>query len=292
MNPVDEARLREIIEEEIARYLSDLSAEPPASLPARQAGASPPLRAGLKNELSILVLFDGAHSPPVCQEGALDEVFTQLHALSRLYRLIGLAAEDFSTAYPPDFLHQRCTIEMLPADIGSGELETAIAQSELLLAPVLTHTTLVKVALGLGDSLWSCALLRALLMEKKVIAISDFAFAEIEQSAALIVKPAPTSLSNLMHQYRERLRQWGMEFIAPCDIFRCVEEAIVGARSDRSESTSSRPQRPKARQIVTVEDLQRTKQFGQKAFHVERDAIVTDEAKDYAAREGISLEYD
>jgi hypothetical protein len=270
MNSLDDASLRKIIEEEIARYLSELSCKPAP-------------RASSNNLPMLLVILDGTFSP-------LDEVFTQLQALARFYRLVGLATEHFRAAYSAEFLRERCAVELLPAELAEDDLESALAQAELVLAPVLTRDTIVKSALGLSDSPSSFALVRALLAKKQVIAISDFALAELEQSAGEIVKPAPSSLVNLMHQYLERLRQWGVGFVKPADIFRSVEAAIAGTGDKTCDSLPPRP--PFKRQIVTVEDLQGAKQFGQKRFRIERNGIVTDEARDYAAREGIALDYD
>jgi hypothetical protein len=270
MNPSDEAALRKTIEEEIVRYLSEISAKR-ANIPRS------------KDLPLILLILDGAFSP-------LDELLQQLRELSRLYRLVALASEEFRAKYSPEFLRERCSIELFSADTAPSDFQRELARAEVIIAPVLSCDTIAKSALGLFDSDASRALLHALLAEKRVIAINDFALAEIEQSPAKIAKPAATSLSNLMHNYVERLRQWGIAFIAPRDLFQSVELTIADAAG--KDFQGSPPAQPLKRQIVTVEDLQNAKQFGQKQFRIQPNAIVTDEAKDFAAREGISLEYD
>jgi hypothetical protein len=269
MTNVEEAELRRIIEDEVKKYLSELSLQ--ISKPS-----------GAKRMPLILLLLDSVYAP-------VDELFSQLRAISGIYRLAVLATEEFLGRYTEDYLRVYFAMEGVyvgdDAEMYFGE---EIGNAELILAPVLGRDTIVKTALGVSDSLGSLVLLKGLLAGRRVIAIGEYALNEVEKGKGKLAQSGASSLANILHHYIERLRQWGVTFIKTEELFKRVEEEL--AKKNEVAFKISGERLPLKRQIVTVEDLQEAKRMGKGKFRIKENAIVTDEARDYAVREGIELE--
>ena len=220
MNGIDLKRVRELVQEELERQLSELQ----LSLPTR----SPPIPRDSNAKL-VLVILSGL-------DVLLDDVFTQLLLLAKQNRLTVVPTPDFLTIMPRSELEQRLPGTDIIENIRTNEVESFIAPYNAVLVPLLSMNTLAKVALGIVDEIAPILIITALLQDKPVLAIkegierffnkrdstsastpsigepppwSGVRTAEASLGVGVPHRPPATHISALYRSYLLNLEQWG-----------------------------------------------------------------------------------
>lgn len=179
-----------------------------------------------------------------------------------------------------DYLASHCEQQLLP------EIECA----DMLIAPVLSANTAAKLAFGINDSVPLLALTNLLRRTKPV-----FIGQELDASIIQLEKQSPGLPAAMLHNLEGHLRkvkQMGAQFVAETRLAAEIDALLHPAVNETPERLArQRPAAPK-RVFITVEDVWEARNAGKKEIFHSRSAVVTDEARDYARANGITLRSD
>jgi hypothetical protein len=245
-----------------------------------QAGSLSPSGSALPKATgrSLIVLFTGDQLPA-------DEFFANVATLAgQGYAVIAALSHSFQQ------VHRSAVMAKLPK--GATELtgdESAenhwSRTAEALVAPHLSSNTVAKLALGIQDSLPSRLLREMLAIGKPVCVATDLVgHRELQQNRA---PGAPPALVRIGEDHLHTVQQMGVRFAAG-NIASCLTEILRPEINETPERLAKSKPTAK-REFVTAEDVWTAMSKGHKDFLYPRNAIVTDQAREYAQSRGITL---
>ncbi|MBX7245100.1 MAG: hypothetical protein K1X53_06355 [Candidatus Sumerlaeaceae bacterium] len=264
---IDMDKLRERIREEVVAAIARFESSP---VYAAQTGGR-----------SLLLLF-------MCREMPSSEFFTQIASLARQGYVFSAA---FSHTFL-EFVPAESVLSLLPKGTtclgGAKERDLIkIAKSSLgLIATNLSLNTAAKLSAGIDDSTPTLLITRFLLLGKPVIIGRDLT--GLGQSVSALFPNAPPAFLRTAETNFHRVEHLGARFVAPNG----VAEAVASAFQEPLNETPARLAKSKPspkRYFVTAEDVWAVKDRKQKELIHPRDAIVTDQAREYAILQGITL---
>ncbi|MCX7015409.1 MAG: hypothetical protein NTW86_23125 [Candidatus Sumerlaeota bacterium] len=292
-------RLVQIIAEEILRVLRQrglapcdspktperacASAEetPIAPMPAPASACAPHVRP--IGPPGPLFLFTGAVSVD-------DEVWTALAELARKARVASaLLSRSFLDHTRESDVAERLPLAALHTPPLSERQILALADAHLaLVIPALSPNTAAKAAAGIHDS-ESTLLLRMMLQKRKpVLALRDMLEPCSAESPLGLAASTPPAMRQTVNAHRLALERLGVRFIERGEL---VEAGLAALRpADNGPRVLPPPKPALRREFVTEDDLRALKARGESVRLVGPHTIVTDTAREYAAREGIALE--
>ncbi|MCX7625066.1 MAG: hypothetical protein N2Z21_02485 [Candidatus Sumerlaeaceae bacterium] len=259
---------KEIVRQEVERVLSEyLAREKP---PSTTEGVT---------SKELIILFSGTRWPE-------DQFFNQLAALAESGpRLVCVASQTFhaahslsweSRAFPPN-----ATRVVSPPE---KWLYEAAKEADAVVVACLSLNSAAKLSLGIADSVPTILIRQALEHGKPVLVAEESTV--IRQAA--ILPNAPPKLRRLAEDAYHGVAELGVRFVAPADLCRALAETFyVPVNETPKRLAKTRP--TKRRVFVTSEDIWKVSARGEKQIIVPEDAVVTDEARDYAKRVGVEI---
>ena len=267
----------DISQPELERLRAQIRDAVVAVLRKRDAVGQP--AAGQAASKSVIVLFMGDQMPAA-------EFFAQVGTLAgQGYRILAALSQSFSQ------FHGTSILGKLPKGAGliladnEAQQHDAVRNSEALLAPGLSTNTAAKVALGIEDSVPS-RLIRAMLVTGKPVCVGTDMVGH-RQLMQDHMPGAPPAVVRIAEDHLHTVQQMGVRF-TPGNLAGCVTEILRPEVNDTPERLSR--QKPSAKRVfVTAEDVWEATSRGQKEMLVEPGAVVTDQAREYAASRGVVL---
>jgi len=241
----------------------------------------PPPAAGA-NGLNLMVLFTGRTAPSSDFLSQAAELRQRGHALSAAF------SHSFQQFFNPDDVLR--TLPPGTAHIATQderEWQPVLAASHALIVPLLSENSAAKVAAGIDDSLTTNVLLAHLRAGKPVIACPDLA----RMASALREKlsHAAPALAHTAERNYHTLQQMGVQFVPVVEVAAAVARAFHSEPNETPRRLAKTRPSPK-REFITAEDVIAAAKAGLTTLTHARDAIITAEARDQAARLGLSLE--
>lgn len=170
--------------------------------------------------------------------------------------------------------------------LAERDLVKAATACEGLVTPAVSLNSAAKVASAISDSAPTWLFTEMLLASKPVFVGTDLANAG--QVVAGKNTSLPPALASTVENHFHKLQQIGVRF-SP------VESLALNVASAFRKEVNETPQRLARqrpayhREFVTVEDVWKALSRGQKELVHPSDAVITDEARDYARNRGIGL---
>ncbi|MCX7718134.1 MAG: hypothetical protein N2111_07000 [Candidatus Sumerlaeaceae bacterium] len=267
--------LRALVREEVLRALqraeAQLSPQRPGPPAAAQTGGH-----------MLTVLFTGRLAPSA-------DFLAQMADLGQRGYALGCA---FSNSFK-QFLSPDEILRSLPAAAthlasdSEREWQSWLAASSALILPLVSLNTAAKSAAGIEDSMPTFILLSHLRAAKPVISCPDMSQIAVrirEQFAGAAPAMAHTAERNF-----HALQQMGVQFVPVLDVAAAVGRAFHVEPNETPQRLAKTRPFPK-REFITAEDVHSAMKAGLKTLTHSRDAIVTAEARDQAARLGVILE--
>lgn len=165
-------------------------------------------------------------------------------------------------------------------------LAAAAERADVLLMPSVSLNTAAKVALGIADSAPTTLLQQVLLRGKPVFVGRDIS--EMGRALAAQCSAAPPPMLRTAEDHFQVMRQVGVRFCIAANLAAEVAAAFHVERNETPERLAKQRPMPK-REFVTAEDVWKAASQGQTELVYPADAIVTDQAREYAAGRGIAL---
>jgi hypothetical protein len=239
---------------------------------------------------SVIAIFSGAVSGFAAGREAVSRLVRSSHALSVL--LTPSARQIFGEQAFRD-TGAASILELDPwADVSEH-----ICRADLVLVPTLTMNLAARLALGMMDSPAATLILGALLAGKSVLAIRDGADPAGKRGAAMGAIPEGSPvLWRLLEARLETLASFGMELTAKDDFLFALERRLIAASAARP----SAPAKPPAVAVLPVNvgslptiitSLEIQEQAPGSRMLIARGRRLTPQAKDFAARLGLQLEF-
>ncbi|WP_294185347.1 flavoprotein [uncultured Clostridium sp.] len=183
------------------------------------------------------------------------------------------------------------------------EMTGAVRSDDLVLVPVMTRNTLSKCALGIEDNLVTTGIAESLMMNKKVIAVSDSFDPENPRNMSLGLSKNK-AYNRLISDYRDNLCSLGVDFIRGDELKGTLENEFIllngrgGGPPTESRKEDGVP--PAAgsdlagtgrilSHVVTAEDI--LANMDSREIYIKRDSLVTPLAKDYMDNNNITVKY-
>lgn len=215
------------------------------------------------------------------------DFFAQVATLGKQGFVFGAALSSSFASFNP----AAALLANLPSGtrlISSAEADLAHAAkaADALIAPTISANTAAKVANGIEDSIPSVLMTDVLLSGKPVCIGRELAtFGRSYSEAHPAIPPAMfgTIESNL-----HKLQHLGVRFVCPAGLAECVAGQFQEFKNETPERLARTRPSPK-RVFVTAEDVWEATSGGKKELVHPRDAIVTDQAREYAVTRGIIL---
>lgn len=196
-----------------------------------------------------------------------------------------------------------------------GELNKAIAEAQIILAPVMTRNTLCKCASGVEDDLVSIGIARSLMMNKEIIAVKD----SFDPSNSLNISKGfckNSAYNNFILERENILSTFGIKFISSDELRMNLEGKVslpgkcsAGNAGQNNEVKTERVEVVKKvkkvdtcttrensrkenllRGVLTVKDIMIAVNEGEDV-NVEKGSIITPLAKDYIYNNNINVNY-
>jgi hypothetical protein len=211
-------------------------------------------------------------------------------------------SHSFAQAWPVDVLRTRLDAVTLLDDLPSGDIRQLPDRFPLLCILTLSDNSVVKTVLGLRDAL-PPLVIRAFLERGRPVVVAGtppprLAF---DRDASLFWGLPQPMRQWLAEGYRT-LEQWGVEFVAAEQLAEAVCRRVfdVAARgtppaqpdvpATPARTPASPPSSTTVRRVfLTVDDVRAARARGERRIDVAPNVMVTDEARDFAARWGILL---
>lgn len=267
-------QLRERVRAEVIAAVQRLGLGVPAK------GAAPASQwSGGENRL--LVLFSS-------REPVSETFFTQLKALaSQNYSFLAVFSRTFTSFHPPqEILAHMPKNTQHVISLAEQELAAAAESCRAVLAPNLSLNTAAKLAVGICDSSPTCIITDALVNGRLVFVARDLA----EMSAAVPRQftAAPPAFVRTAEDHLRKVQQLSVQFVSADALSSAVIRAFTPVQNETPERLAkTRPIRK--REFITAEDVWKVVSRGQKELVHSRDAIVTDQAREYAQSRGVAL---
>lgn len=260
--------LQEIVRREVERVLAE------HLLCGKMRGAR-----GGEASKTLVVLFSGSRWPE-------DQLFNQLAALTENgHRLICVASYTFHALHGSRWegtVLPRGTERIANPD-EKWLIETAKGSDAVLVA-CLSLNSAAKLSAGIADSAPTILIRQALELGKPVVVAEEST--TIRQAA--VSPSAPPKLRRLAEDAYHGVAELGVKFVAAPELSRAVGEIFYVPVNETPERLAkTRPS--KQRVFVTSEDVWKASARGHKQIIVPEDAVVTDEARDYAKRVGVEI---
>ncbi len=238
--------------------------------------------AGSRREL--LVLFTGREAPSPTFAAQLGQVSAQGFQLAAAF------SYSFKRFFSPEeILRQMPAGTRLLSSNCERELGSAATDAAGILLPGISPNTAAKLALALDDSVPTFLLTKLLLAGKPVIVGRP-----LEELGRVLAEANPAlapAFQRTAENHFHKLQQMGVTFSAPDRLAAAVQAAFhVPVNETPARLARTRPN-PK-REFVTAEDVWRAHQRGEKTLVHARTAIVTDQAREFAASHGVELRED
>lgn len=166
---------------------------------------------------------------------------------------------------------------ILSHEENEAKVRDTARQAVALVAPHLSANTAAKAALGIRDSLPS-QLLGYMLEQGKPVCIG---------AAPQAMQAASPGYQRLQNGHLSTLQQMGVRFVEK-GIAECVSELFRPVMNETPERLAKQKPALK-REFVTAEDVWAAQSRGAKELVHGANAVVTDQAREYAASRGITL---
>jgi hypothetical protein len=242
----------------------------------RKREAAPVVLPGGK---SVIVLFTGNAMPA-------DDFFAQVATLAgQGYTVVAALGRTFEQ------FNGEKVMERLPK--GAVQLDRrcevrqreAARTAEALVAPSLSTNSAGKIALGLEDNVAS-RLVRAMLAAGKPVCVGM----DLPGHRQLLAEQAPgmpPAMVRVAEDHLHMVQQMGVRFAAG-NLANCLTTILTPEVNETPDRLARNKPSPK-REFITAEDVWNALAAGKKELLHSPSAIITDEAREYAAMRGVAL---
>jgi hypothetical protein len=257
----------------VMRVLSEKSTDTASPPPQSLASQVPGRRA--------LFLFSGRESPSetlfseaatIAADGFATEALFSF-SFKRFFR-----PETILTRMPRGCIHVDASCEM--------RLTAHVESASVVVASALSLNTMAKLAAGIDDSVPLFALSTALRRGAPVFVGSDTQ--AIETALAGLFSTAAPAVLRLAVDNLHRVRGLGVRFV-PGEQLAAEVAAAFRVVPNETPERLARVRQPLKHEFITAEDVWKARAAGLKQLRLPPLAVVTDEAREKAAREGIEL---
>lgn len=270
MNEPDNARLREIVRAQVIQALQ-AAAQPAADSSACAKPGAPAI---------LAVLFTGMAVPQ-------DEFFAQIETLAQQgFALSAVLSDTFSRTRPAAALVSRAPSLSVPALNSEEQIQSVVAHAEAAILPDLSLNTAAKLASGIQDSTPARLLTGLLIAGKPIFIARDIS--SFGRDLAAEFPKAPPAFLRIAEDNIHKVQQLGAQFLNSEKLAATVIAAFQVHPNETPERLARQRPFPK-RAFVTQEDVHLAVSQGKRELICAAGAIITDQARDYAATNGIHL---
>jgi hypothetical protein len=256
-------------------------AEVLAALQRRARNA--PLSAGadLSGSRRLIALFTG--TGPACPD-----YIAQAAELARNgYSFLAAFSRTFAQHNDVEAVAQALPAATLlrDADSESALVQAADSAQGLVAAPLSLNTT-AKLANAISDSLPTRLLLQMAMHGKPVIVAQDLG--SLADDVRMRYPAVPPGLMRLVEDHFHKVQQLGVQFVAASSLADAVAAAFYQPSNETPQRLAVERPTPK-RSFITAEDVWKARSLKKTELVCPPDAIITDQAREYAETHGIVL---
>jgi hypothetical protein len=247
---MDANELREIVEAEVRRAFA----------------------AGESTDSPVLAVFDGSLV-------GLSAAVQQLAALAaERFVLTAVLSPCAEPLISRDLLRSQARVARILTARDRLNVAQLVQESVAVVVPVLSRTTLAKVANGIADTLTADVITHSLLLGKPVVAVRNAADPDGPESPSGAAGTVPDALRRLWSEHVDAARSFGVRFVDASELAAAVKAALG-------------PSSPEAglggKTVITEADVVAASAAGE--LHAAAGAIITPLARDTAAQLGVRL---
>lgn len=181
------------------------------------------------------------------------------------------------------------------------ELTKAVREDDLVLIPVLTRNTLSKCAVGIEDNLVTTGIAEALMMNKRVMAVSDSFDPENPRNICLGFSKN-VAYNRFILNYKDNLCSLGVDFIQGDELKKTLKSKFVLLNNYNDDLSMIKEEK---KEVVEVENKDKSKILSgvitakdilanmgkSKEIYIKQGALITPLAKDYMDNNNIIVKY-
>jgi len=236
------------------------------------------LREKEEKKYRALVLFTGGKTK---YQEALEEV-KKLKAQG--WSFIFACSESAEAIYGKELRESFPEIEFLTSPLNVSPLAVQ-EKMDLVLIPALSQNSVVKIALGLGDTLPTLLIKMALLLGKPILAAKNAADSRYFCQQRGLGNPSP-ALLEVMDGYLERLSSFGIRLVDVLALARTAEEMVEKKKEE--EVVKSQPLNASPKRVITGEDVLAAVNKGEDLLYGP-GYLLTPLARELASQHGVKL---
>jgi hypothetical protein len=190
------------------------------------------------------------------------------------------------------------------------ELTNAVREDDLVLIPVMTRNTLAKCAVGIEDNLVTLGIAEALMMDRKIIAVSDSFDPQNSKNVGLGLS-RNEAYNRFILSYRDNLSSLGVDFIEGDQLggtlkskFLLLNDSSAGSQEKKTASNTEVKDKnitdhniPKPcgknkilSDVVTAKDIL-ANMDNSREIYIKQGSLITPLAKDYVDNNNIVIKY-
>jgi hypothetical protein len=280
----DSNDLRQRVRAEVIAALKRLEKEPACPTSGLASAPSSKWKAAPADAKRLMLAFMG-------RERVADDFYAQIESLSQQgFAFFACFSRSFSSCCEPHLVMSRLPQSTQHiVSLAEQDVIKAAQACAGLVAPSVGLNSAAKLALGISDSMPTWLFTEMLLSGKPAFVATELARA----TAGVAGKDRilPPALASIAESHFHKLQQIGVRFSPVSALAGDVQAAFHLEVNETPQRLKK--QLPKyKREFVTVEDVWKVLSRGQKELVHPRDAVITDEARDYASARGIELKHD
>jgi len=235
------------------------------------------LKKPLRKEM-ILTLFTGGHQE---LESSMDHV---AKLRDDGFRMISVLSKTAAHVIGEEKVRQITGSQEVYQEGTFIDVNTLITKVDILIVPVLTRNTAMKLSNVISDSAITSLIFQGCMLNKPVIAVKNSADPKSAKCACVGLSTGPPTLLDEIEKRLNKLELFGITLVEAKELRSAV---LAAAAQQQSAGVPAAKQGGKV--ILTARDVEDALSNNQKEIEIPSGSQVTDVAKEVAAKHGIVI---
>lgn len=226
---------------------------------------------------TILALFTGGHQE---LESSLDQV-------ARLrddgFKIIPVLSRTANHIIGEDRIRQTTGSEEVFQEGTFIDVNALIAKADLLIVPILTRNTAMKLSNVISDSAITSLIFQGCMLNKPIIAVKNSADPKLSDCTCVGLSTGPSDLLNEIDKGLNKLESFGIRLVEATELRSAVLASIT------RQSAGVPFSKKRKRVILTAQDVEDALSNNKKEIEIPSGSQVTDIAREIAAKSGVMI---
>jgi len=202
------------------------------------------------------------------------------------WSFIFACSKDAAAMFGPELRHEFPGVEFLTSPLNASPLAIQ-EEMDLILVPTLSQNSLVKVALGLGDTLPTLLIRMALLLGKPILAAKNAADARYFCQQRGLTQPS-VGLLKVMDEHLTKLESLGIRLVEAQDLSKTAEKMVENEKKEPVLYCGQQVEIQTTKKVITGEEILAAAQKGENII-CQPGRLITPLARELADKHGVKL---